>query len=165
MAIPIENALDTKPPSRTETRDQTKTFLEEEISAEAAKLSTRAGIENRVKHGPMMAPTDRAYSSSGDGTGKELIARATHDLHRRSQKWLVELDFAAIPLGLLESALFGHEKVHLPVPSRQKRSATNSQAKARGFSMKFAIYLSNFRRKCCAFCRSRNLRGSAATAP
>lgn len=76
-----------------------------EIIGDEPSLKTVLGLTSIV------APTDSSVLILGEtGTGKELIARAIHSLSTRRERILVKLNCAAIPLGLLESELFGHEK-------------------------------------------------------
>jgi formate hydrogenlyase transcriptional activator len=76
-----------------------------EIIGESAALKAMLDLVSVV------APADSSVLILGEtGTGKELIARAIHNLSNRRQKAFVKLNCAAIPLGLLESELFGHEK-------------------------------------------------------
>lgn len=75
------------------------------IVGNSPTLKTALGLASVV------APTDSSVLVMGEtGTGKELIACEIHNLSRRRQRAFVKLNCAAIPLGLLESELFGHEK-------------------------------------------------------
>ena len=68
-------------------------------------------LKRTLKQVEIVAPTDSAVLLLGEtGTGKELIARAIHHLSFRRERTLVKVNCAAIPTGLLESELFGHEK-------------------------------------------------------
>src|SRR6266702_5927959 len=93
---------------------QEKLYLEDEIRGEmnfAQILGNSAPLRRVLKQVETVAPTGSTVLIYGDtGTGKELIARAIHDLSPRRSKPFVKLNCAAIPTGLLESELFGHEK-------------------------------------------------------
>jgi len=93
---------------------QEKLYLEDEIRSEmnfAQIVGKSASLRRVLKQVETVAPTDSTVLIYGDtGTGKELIARAIHDLSPRRTKPFVKLNCAAIPTGLLESELFGHEK-------------------------------------------------------
>jgi formate hydrogenlyase transcriptional activator len=93
---------------------QEKLYLEDEIRGEmdfegiVGQSSALRHVLNLVE---TVAPSDSTVLLLGEtGTGKELIARAIHDRSRRKERTLVKLNCAAIPSGLLESELFGHER-------------------------------------------------------
>src|SRR5467141_25324 len=115
VAIAVENALAFG--QIRELKDklaQEKLYLEDEIRSEmnfAQIVGKSASLRRVLKQVETVAPTDSTVLIYGDtGTGKELIARAIHDLSPRRSKPFVKLNCAAIPTGLLESELFGHEK-------------------------------------------------------
>jgi len=91
-----------------------KVYLEDEIRTEYnfEEIIGQSSALRRVLHQvETVAPTDSAVLIGGEtGTGKELIARAIHQLSRRRERTFVKLNCAAIPTGLLESELFGHER-------------------------------------------------------
>jgi formate hydrogenlyase transcriptional activator len=88
--------------------------LEQEVRTEhnfAEIIGDSAALRGVLKQVETVAPTDSTVIIRGEtGTGKELIARALHDLSPRKDRTFVKLNCAAIPTGLLESELFGHEK-------------------------------------------------------
>ena len=93
---------------------QEKLYLEDEIRGEldfegiVGQSSALRHVLNLVE---TVAPSDSTVLLLGEtGTGKELIARAIHERSRRKERTLVKLNCAAIPTGLLESELFGHER-------------------------------------------------------
>jgi formate hydrogenlyase transcriptional activator len=112
LAIPVENAIEV-----TDLKDKfarEKLYLEDEIRTElnfgeiVFKSETIRHILHQVE---TVAPTDSTVLIGGEtGTGKELIARAVHDLSPRRSNAFVKVNCAAIPGALLESELFGHER-------------------------------------------------------
>ncbi len=91
-----------------------RVYLEDEIRSELnfEEIVGRSVVLQRVlRQVEVVAPTDSGVLVQGEtGTGKELIARAIHNLSSRRDRPFVKLNCAAIPSGLLESELFGHEK-------------------------------------------------------
>jgi formate hydrogenlyase transcriptional activator len=91
-----------------------KTYLEDEIRTEygfAEIIGNNPGLRAVLSQVEIVAPADTTVLILGEtGTGKELIARAIHRLSKRAERTFIKLNCAAIPTGLLESELFGHEK-------------------------------------------------------
>jgi len=115
VALAVENALAYREIRELkEQLSKEKLYLEDEIRTEmnfAQIIGNSASLRRVLKEVGTVAPTDSTVLIYGEtGTGKELIARAIHDLSPRSSKPFVKLNCAAIPTGLLESELFGHEK-------------------------------------------------------
>ena len=115
IAIAIENALAYEEISRLKDKlAEEKLYLEEQIRSDLG-FEQIIGNSPALKHALQMvetvAPSDSTVLLLGEtGTGKELIARAIHERSRRKDRTFVKLNCAAIPTGLLESELFGHEK-------------------------------------------------------
>ncbi|MBV8834067.1 MAG: sigma 54-interacting transcriptional regulator, partial [Acidobacteriaceae bacterium] len=115
IAIAIENALAYREISELKDKlAQEKLYLQEEIRSEMGFeqiVGSSAALKHVLQLVETVAPNDSTVLLLGEtGTGKELIARAIHDRSRRKERTFVKLNCAAIPTGLLESELFGHEK-------------------------------------------------------
>jgi formate hydrogenlyase transcriptional activator len=113
VAIAVENTLDYEKATKDRAKEtEQRLYLEEEVRAEfGAIIGNSPALKTALDFVSVVAPTDSGVLLLGEtGTGKELIARAIHNLSRRRARAFVKLNCAAIPLGLLESELFGHEK-------------------------------------------------------
>jgi formate hydrogenlyase transcriptional activator len=113
VAIAVENTLEYEKATRDRDKEtKQRLYLEEEIRAEFGEIVGESpALKTALSLVSVVAPTDSSVLILGEtGTGKELVARAIHKLGSRSEKGFVKLNCAAIPLGLLESELFGHEK-------------------------------------------------------
>lgn len=115
IAIAVDNALAYR--QIAELKDKLakeKLYLEDEIRLEhnfEEIVGDSAALRHILKEVEIVAPTDSTVLIQGEtGTGKELIARALHNLSGRRTRTFVKMNCAAIPTGLLESELFGHER-------------------------------------------------------
>jgi PAS domain S-box-containing protein len=115
VAMAVDHAMAVK--RIAELRDQLrqeKQYLEEEINLERRFediVGESTGLRRVLKEIATVAPTDATVLIQGEtGTGKELLARAIHRLSPRNERTFIKLNCAAIPAGLIESELFGHEK-------------------------------------------------------
>jgi formate hydrogenlyase transcriptional activator len=115
VAVAVENALAFEEIAALRDKlAKEKAYLEEEVRTEhefGDIVGESPSLRAILKKVETVAPTDSTVLVYGEtGTGKELIARAVHELSPRKGRTFVKLNCAAIPTGLLESELFGHEK-------------------------------------------------------
>jgi formate hydrogenlyase transcriptional activator len=115
LAIAVENALAFRQIEdlKDKLADE-KLYLEDEIRTEydfEEIVGDSQALKRVLRDVETVAPTDSTVLIQGEsGTGKELIARAIHNLSGRRERTFVKVNCAAIPTGLIESELFGHEK-------------------------------------------------------
>jgi len=115
VAIAVENALAFKQIAQLKDKlTEEKLYLQEEIQTEynfQEIVGDSQTLRRVLKEVQTVAVTASTVLILGEtGSGKELIARALHNLSERRERTFVKLNCAAIPTGLLESELFGHEK-------------------------------------------------------
>jgi formate hydrogenlyase transcriptional activator len=115
VAIALDNALSYQRIEELNGRlAEEKIYLEDEIRTDnrfEEIVGKSRALKALLKQVETVAPTDSTVMIYGEtGTGKELLARAIHELSTRKQGTFVKLNCAAIPTGLLESEMFGHEK-------------------------------------------------------
>ena len=115
VAIAVENGLAYKKIDELKEKLSTeKLYLEEEIRTNynfEEIIGESQAIRETLQKIVIVAPTDSTVLIQGEtGTGKELVARAIHNLSGRKARTFVKINCAAIPTGLLESELFGHER-------------------------------------------------------
>src|SRR5262249_6107037 len=115
IAIAVENALGfAQIVDLANKLTEEKLYLEEEIRTEhnfEEIIGMSAALRRVLREVETVAATDSTVLIYGEtGTGKELIARAIHKLSPRRDRTLVKVNCGAIPTGLLESEMFGHEK-------------------------------------------------------
>jgi formate hydrogenlyase transcriptional activator len=115
IALAVENALAYREIAELKDKlSDEKLYLQDEIRSEhnfEEIIGQSQALRQILKQVETVAPTDSTVLLLGEtGTGKELIARAIHNLSSRGERTLVKVNCAAIPTGLLESELFGHEK-------------------------------------------------------
>ena len=115
IALATDNAMAYREIERLKNKlTEEKLYLEDEIRADGnfeEIIGESHALRQILAQIEKVAPTDSTILIRGEtGTGKELIARAIHNLSSRQNRTLVKVNCAAIPMGLLESELFGHER-------------------------------------------------------
>jgi len=169
IAIGVENALSYRQiVDRVSKLSEEKLYLQDEIRIEhnfEEIIGESSALKKVLEQIQTVAPTDSTILLLGEtGTGKELIARAIHNLSTRRERTLVKVNCAAVPTGLLESELFGHEKGAFTGAIAHRVAGSNWRTAAQCFWMKWATFRRISSPSCCAFFRNRSSSVSAARA-
>jgi formate hydrogenlyase transcriptional activator len=170
MALAVDNAHAHEEIARYQDRfSKEKRHWEDEISAQhnfGEVIGNSAVLCQALRQVEIAAPSDATVLILGEtGTGKELIARAVHRLSSRRGESFIKLNCAAIPTGLLESELFGHEKAHSPARSAKNWAALSWRTRARCSSTRSEKFPLNCSPSCCGFCKIRSSSAWAAPKP
>ncbi|PWT92930.1 MAG: Fis family transcriptional regulator, partial [Acidobacteria bacterium] len=115
VAVALDNCLAHEELRKLRDRLQAENlYLTEEIKAEhdfEDIIGAASSLRKVLRQVEQVAPTESTVLITGEtGTGKELIARAIHNISPRKERVLVKVNCATLPAGLIESELFGHEK-------------------------------------------------------
>ncbi len=115
IAIAVENVIAFEEIAALKNKlAEEKLYLEDEIRSERnfeEIIGESSSLKKILQQVETVAPTESTVLLQGEtGTGKELFARAIHNISARRERTLVKINCAAIPTGLLESELFGHER-------------------------------------------------------
>lgn len=115
VAIAVENSLSYRELAEIKEKLATENlYLQDEIRSDhnpSSMIGDSPAFQAMMKSAQIVAPTNATVLVLGEtGTGKELIARAIHDMSERKKHTFVKVNCPAIPATLLESELFGHEK-------------------------------------------------------
>ncbi len=126
VALALDNALAYQEIQALKDRlSEEKLYLESEVGEDFAPdevIGDSPAIQAVLRQVRAVAPSDATVLLQGEtGTGKELMARLVHEQSRRRDRTFVKLNCAAIPFGLLESELFGHEKGAFTGAIQQKK--------------------------------------------
>lgn len=126
ISLAVENALAYGRVTFSRDRlQEEKLYLESEIRSQYSFediVGRSKALRDVLEQVSIVAPTDSTVLLIGEtGTGKELLARAIHNLSPRGSRTFVRLNCAAVPSGLMESELFGHEKGAFTGALMQKR--------------------------------------------
>jgi formate hydrogenlyase transcriptional activator len=170
VAVAIENAIAFQEIEALKNQlAKENAYLEEEVRTEhnfGQIIGDSAALRRVLQEVETVAPTGSTVLIRGEsGTGKELIARAVHDLSPRQDRRFVKLNCAAIPTGLLESELFGHEKGAFTGAIMQKSGRFELAHQGTLFLDEVGTSHRNYSPSCSACCKNRSSNAWAAPGP
>ncbi len=140
--------------------NQEKRYLESEIRSANQPddiVGTSLALKRVLDYAAIVADTDSTVLITGEtGTGKERIARVIHSMSRRKDRNFIKVNCAAIPTGLLESELFGHEKGAFTGAISQKLGRLELADKGTLLLDEVGEIPLELQPSCCAFCRTKS---------